>query len=71
MDSFNHRRIVNELCETLHNSLLKNVDAFPQNWSGIEIRQYIIDYAKCNLVVPMNKKRKREYNNDIVINNLL
>jgi hypothetical protein len=45
-------------------------DKIPDSWDGFELRQFIEDSAKgCNFV-HMNKGRKRDYNNTVLVNNL-
>jgi hypothetical protein len=56
--------------ETLRKDLLSNVNKMPENWDGWELRQYIVDKAENFTYMKMDKKRMREYKNDILIHGL-
>ena len=43
----------------------------PENWDGVELRWFIRDYFNYCIWYPENDKRKREYKNDILVNNLI
>jgi len=40
----------------------------PESWDGIELREYLADTIRWNS--PMDKRRKREYNNTVMVNGL-
>lgn len=42
----------------------------PENWDGLELRQYIADRANRANYVPLGRTRKQKYNNTITNNNL-
>ena len=57
--------------------LITNVKAtirskkIPPEWDGIELRQYIADqFANCVISGTMDRKRRREYNNTVITENL-
>ena len=46
-------------------------DKIPENWDGVELRQLMADTFSCAVFKGvMSKKRKAEYNNHCLINNL-
>jgi hypothetical protein len=62
---------INELIENVKSEILKKVKYMPDNWDGIELRQYISDkFADVVFKGTMNKSRKREYNNTLYTTNL-
>ncbi len=62
---------IESIMDTVKENLLKNIDKYPENWDGKQLRQYISDYVDENVAwVTMTSKEKREYNNDILINSL-
>ncbi len=62
---------IESIMDTVKENLLKNIDKYPGNWDGKQLRQYISDYVDENVAwVTMTSKEKREYNNDILINSL-
>jgi hypothetical protein len=50
-------------------SMVANVDKMPLYWDGHELRQYIADTAARQVFV-MDKQRKKEYGNDLIIHNI-
>ncbi len=42
----------------------------PEHWDGHELRQYLADKFSLASFIPMSRKRKREYNNTVMVNNL-
>ena len=47
-------------------------EEIPENWTGIELRWFISDYFKtCRIGYEDNKKRKKEYRNDVLVNNII
>ena len=62
---------INGLIETVKIDILKNVDKFPENWDGFELRRIIADYFNKTAWMTMSKKRKKEYNNEVIVNNLI
>ena len=62
---------VRDIIESIKRQILATIEDIPDEWDGIELRQYICDYICGSLRVKMDKKRKRNYNNDVVVRNLL
>jgi len=52
--------IVENLCCTLKESLLKNLHLFPEDWNDMEIRQLFVNHAK--LLNPFKMTRTRMWN---------
>ena len=70
----NEQDKINFVNGLIHNvrkdSILTNIDKMPENWDGIELRQYIADKFADVCIGHMSKGRKREYNNIVLVNNL-
>lgn len=58
------------LCDSLKREILKKIQHIPENWDGKEIRRWVGDYYNDNFksLGDMSPKRKRDYNNDRMIN---
>lgn len=61
------REFVSDLILAVRTKIL-NAD-IPAEWDGIELRQYIADQF-AEQVGDMDKRRRREYRNDILTRNL-
>ena len=60
-----------DITENLRNSLLEQVHKMPEDWDGIEIRQYLSDMVASKFNYrPMDRPTKRSYNSDVLANNL-
>lgn len=65
------KRIVHELCFSVEGGIISaiNAGAIPDDWDGFELRQLTAErFARCT--GKMSLKRKREYNNTVLVNNL-
>ena len=62
---------IKDIIKAVKRQILSNLDMIPDDWNGIELRQYISDMYSKIIVVRMDKKSKRKYNNDVVVRNLL
>jgi hypothetical protein len=63
---------INELVEKVKSEILKKVKYMPDNWDGIELRQYISDrFANVVIKGTMNRKRRLDYNNRMMVENNL
>jgi hypothetical protein len=73
MTKTEQEQLIISLTQNLQSDLLKKVDKMPENWDGHEIRRFVLDYFQTNYVIgtALNGKRKREYNNTIIVENLL
>jgi len=47
-----------------------NDEKIPEEWDGHELRQYLADKFSEAAYVRMDAKRKREYTNTVLVNNL-
>jgi len=62
---------IQELMAAMEKRMLKCVERMPEDWDGVELRQFIADTANHNTMPQLLKgKRKREYENAKMINNL-
>lgn len=64
-------KFVEELTENIKRSIINKIELgyVPENWDGIELRWYLAERFN-QATYPYSKKRKRDYNNTILINNL-
>jgi hypothetical protein len=73
MDKAEQIIFVGELVNSLRDKIVEEIIAgkIPENWDGIELRWLISDSALYTTrICPANKKRKAEYNNTVIVNNL-
>ena len=56
---------IKEYMKNVTDDLLKKIDHIPEKWSGWEIKQWVHDFTE---PPKMDKRRKREYNSDLMIN---
>jgi hypothetical protein len=71
MNTDEKKVFINELVDRVKSEILAKVDRMPDNWDGIELRQYISDnFKEAVLVGTMSNGRKRDYQNDTIIHNL-
>lgn len=65
-------QFVHQIMSDLKHEILKRVDRMPEEWDGHEIRQFILDYYSQNYLIgdALRGKRKKEYKNTILIENL-
>ncbi len=68
------RKFINDICKSLRESLLAKADKLPENWNGIEIREWIKAYYEANYCgyakAARNPKQMRAYRNAVIVNNL-
>ena len=65
------RKLLNALLKGLGEGLRAKIKNVPNVWDGFELRQWIADYAADETNYrPMNRARRREYNNERLIRNL-
>lgn len=62
---------VNELCKEIAKGIVNQIEngKVPAEWDGIELRWLVQEHASTNWG-NKDKKRKREYNNIVIVNNL-
>lgn len=62
---------IESILENTKKDILDQIDKIPEEWDGRQLRQYITDYANDNILwIKLDQKQKREYKNDVIINNL-
>lgn len=71
MDASEKREFVSELIDNVRRDILAKVDQMPDDWNGIELRQYIADkFSGCVIASTMDRGRKRAYQNTMLTTNL-
>jgi DNA-binding TFAR19-related protein (PDSD5 family) len=72
MDSVNQIRIVDEMAETVRDSLVTLIAAgrVPESWDGHELRRWFIDKAAETIASNMPTARVRQYKNARLARNL-
>lgn len=63
-----HKFII-DLVEAVKGQMLSKVGSMPEEWNGIQLRQYISD-CFASQVHRMTRTQKRDYNNDIITRNI-
>jgi hypothetical protein len=64
------RKFIKDLCNNVRDSILKNVERMPADWDGQELRELIADVFGGERGRLMTGKRKRDYRNEVLVNNL-
>jgi hypothetical protein len=69
-------KLLEAILDNMKAAMMAKVDRFPENWDGIEIRQYLADhgieirqYLADQFALearPMHRKRLRNYRNDVI-----
>jgi len=64
-------QFIADLTNNVARTLTEKIDRVPEEWNGIELRQWLAD-AFADGVSPhmMTRTRKRAYRNDVTIHNL-
>ncbi len=71
MDKRDKAEFVTNALNMLRDTIIGSIDSMPDRWDGVELRWYIRDKAGETLVWgDHSHKRKREYENDRMIQNL-
>jgi len=71
MTKKDQRRIIRELCNNLKASMRVDSGRIPENWDGIELRQWLADRVQENVNYRrMDGARLRDYKNDCLSLNL-
>lgn len=65
-------RFVKELADEITHKILIEIvtGGIPEEWDGIELRWLLAQRFNANWVMPEARKRKREFNNTCLVNNL-
>lgn len=64
-------KFVKELIKNVSHEIYSKADKFPEDWEGIELRQYISDCFRAAVFDRVLKgKRFKSYQNEVIIRNL-
>lgn len=66
MERGNQEIFVKDLCESVKNKILKEIqsDKIPDSWDGIELRAYLASAFEYEAETPaMTRSRKKDFNN--------
>lgn len=64
-------QFIKELIENVQHDIFSKLEDMPDDWTGIELRQYIADKFQDSVFKnTLDRKRKKKYKNDVIINNL-
>lgn len=71
MTRMEQQKLVSDLVNRVAGEVLDVIGdgSTPAHWDGFELRQYVADRFAAN-VSPMGRVRMREYQNDVIVNNL-
>ena len=63
------KEFVTKLCENLRNDLIRKIESekIPEKWDGMQLREYLKDQVTWR---KLDRKQRREYNNDLMVNPL-
>jgi hypothetical protein len=64
------KKFIKDITARLQEEMLKHVSKMPEDWNGIELRQYMVDTASGFLLGSMDIARKKKYKNTINVENL-
>ena len=72
MNKEEKRRFVTELCNSVASEMDAAVEKVPENWDGIELRELLLDMVRERYASGerLSGKRRREYRNTVLVNNL-
>jgi hypothetical protein len=65
--------LVQSIVDDLKLSILSRIPKMPEDWDGHELRQFIADYYQANYIwgTQMTGKRRKDYKNTCLVDNLL
>lgn len=64
------KQFVKDLIRNIQGGMLTDLPRVPEEWDGHELRQWIADRFRNQISIPLEGKRKRDYKNAILVNNL-
>ena len=65
------KEIIDVMCDSIKEHLLNKIAVIPDNWDAVELREWFADTTRDQLAYKkMDKARLKEYQNDVIINNL-
>ncbi len=66
------KKFIREMIENVRKEILKRAKDIPEEWNGVELRWLIKDHFNLVVIGGMgSKKRKRDYNNEVIVKNLI
>jgi hypothetical protein len=65
-------QFINDLIDDVKHKIFIQIveDKLPENWDGIELRWLLASRFDASWVMPEAKKRKRDFRNYVLVNNL-
>ena len=70
MKAEDKKRFIDELISDVRETVQSKVVAMPEEWDGVEIRQYLADKFAQAAYMKMDRKRKQAYRNTVLVENL-
>lgn len=73
MNTEDKKQFITNLMDSLKQSVLERVEKMPEEWDGIELRQFIVDYTEDQVRIHkdmLKGKRLRDYKNEVLVRNL-
>jgi hypothetical protein len=70
MELTDKRRFIEELIGNVQRDVLSKVDRVPEDWDGIELRQWIADHFTSAVYSPSSPARMKAYRNEVLVRNL-
>jgi hypothetical protein len=64
------KKYIEDCLESQRRYLMERIARVPENWDGIELRNWFVDAAVDGYRFKMDRKRAKDYRNDIIVNNL-
>jgi hypothetical protein len=64
-------KAIDDLVGQLKDEMMLRLPMTPEYWGGFELRAWMVDLARNQFRVAMNKQRQKSYDSDLLINNLL
>jgi hypothetical protein len=72
MNKRERERFINGLIENVRKDLVEENAKYPLEWDGIELRERIKDvFSQVVIKGSISPKRKRDYNNFVLVNELI
>jgi hypothetical protein len=66
----NQEQLVRRFIREVKEGILRSSHKWPEGWDGLELRQLVIDSFSAQ-AIPMTMERSKNYNNDVIVNDLL
>ena len=65
------KKLIRTLVASVKTDALAAVAKMPEDWDGIELREYLADkFAECRFRGTMDKRRMSRYRNEVLVRNL-